>query len=252
MTEEMEKRPELLDEQRFTGETGIAARVALIAEPVLRDLGYRLVRVKISAAGGCTVQLMAERPDGTMSVGDCEAVSTALSPVFDLEDPVKQAYRLEVSSPGIDRPLVRLSDVQRALGHEAKLEMAVQVAGRRRFRGVIEMVDSTYVTVRRSDLRPGETERTQLPLANIAEARLVLTDALIRAALRAAKASRHTAEPGAAESNLPKRRKGPGRFAQRRDETMIGANRPRGGTGLASRHNAPQRHGRTGREPEQN
>ncbi len=116
-------------------------RVGRIAAPVLRDLGLRLVRVKISAAAGATVQVMAERPDGTMTIDDCERASDALSPVFDVEDIMTQAYRLEVSSPGIDRPLVRRSDFERAAGHEAKIEMATPVDGRKRFRGRIEAVD---------------------------------------------------------------------------------------------------------------
>src|SRR5215204_3034088 len=127
--------------ERLITETGVAARVATVAAPVIRDLGFRLVRVKVSAQNGCTVQIMAEREDGTMSVEDCEAVSRALSPVLDLEDPVERAYNLEISSPGIDRPLVRKQDFERWSGYEAKIEMAVPVAGRKRFRGVIRGVD---------------------------------------------------------------------------------------------------------------
>ena len=97
-----------LDEPRLIEESGVAARVAHLAQPVLAGLGYRLVRVKLSAQAGTTVQIMAERPDGSMNVKDCEIVSAALSPVLDVEDPVKTAYRLEISSPGIDRPLVRV------------------------------------------------------------------------------------------------------------------------------------------------
>src|SRR5664279_1508765 len=96
---------EIETEPRLIVEPGLSARVASIAEPVIEQLGYRLVRVKISSADGCTVQIMAERPDGTMAVEDCETVSRALSPVLDLADPIERAYRLEVSSPGIDRPL---------------------------------------------------------------------------------------------------------------------------------------------------
>ena len=121
---------------------GGARRVGAIVEPVLRDLGFRLVRVKISAADGGTVQIMAERPDGSMNVEDCEQASIALSPVLDLEDPMSHAYRLEISSPGIDRPLVRVSDFQRAIGHEARIEMAVPVGARKRFRGLIESVEA--------------------------------------------------------------------------------------------------------------
>ena len=97
-------------EPRLITEPGLPARVAAIAEPVIEQLGYRLVRVRVSAAEGCTVQIMAERPDGSMTVEDCESVSRALSPVLDVADPIERAYRLEISSPGIDRPLVRKSD----------------------------------------------------------------------------------------------------------------------------------------------
>ena len=106
-----------LAEPRFREEHGTAARVARAAIPVLEQIGYRLVRIKISAGPPATLQVMAERPDGTMSIDDCEAVSKALSPVLDLDDPITGEYRLEVSSPGIDRPLVRQSDCLRALGH---------------------------------------------------------------------------------------------------------------------------------------
>ena len=122
-----------LDEPRLFGDGGGARRIAAIAAPVLRDLGFRLVRVKISAADGGTVQIMAERPDGSMNVEDCEQASIALSPVLDLEDPMSHAYRLEISSPGIDRPLVRVSDFQRAIGHEARIEMAVPVGDAQAF-----------------------------------------------------------------------------------------------------------------------
>src|ERR1700729_3460800 len=104
------------DDRRLIIEQGAAARVATLAEAVIEGLGYRLVRVKISGQNGCTVQIMAERPDGTMVVEGCEAISRALSPVLDVEDPIDRAYHLEVSSPGIDRPLVRRSDFERNAG----------------------------------------------------------------------------------------------------------------------------------------
>ena len=124
-------------EPRLIRETGIGARVAQAVEPVIEQLGYRLVRVKVSAQNGCTVQIMAERQDGTMSVEDCETVSRAVSPVLDLEDPVQQAYNLEVSSPGIDRPLVRPGDFVRWSGYEAKIELDRPLDGRKRFRGLL-------------------------------------------------------------------------------------------------------------------
>jgi ribosome maturation factor RimP len=192
-----------LDEARLIAGHGLAQRVARIAEPVLRDLGLRLVRVKISAAQGSTLQIMAERPDGTMTIDDCERASDALSPVFDLEDPMSQAYRLEISSPGIDRPLVRESDFRRAVGHEARIEMAVPVDGRKRFRGHIEAVESGPVVRLRLPGAEGDADaRIDLVIADMAEARLVLTEDLIRATLRrekalakAAKAARRGASP---------------------------------------------------------
>ena len=116
-------------------EPGLAARVSAVAEPVLTGMGYRLVRVRVSGEAGTTVQIMAERPDGTMLIEDCEAVSRALSPVLDIADPIDRAYRLEISSPGIDRPLVRRSDFERHAGHLVRIEMAVSHEGRKRFRG---------------------------------------------------------------------------------------------------------------------
>ena len=113
-----------LSEPRLIVEQGVAARLATIAEPVLAGLAFRLVRVRISGLSGCTIQIMAERADGTMTIDDCEAISRALSPVFDIADPVDDAYRLEISSPGIDRPLVRRSDFERFAGHQIKVDMA--------------------------------------------------------------------------------------------------------------------------------
>jgi ribosome maturation factor RimP len=206
-----------LTEPRFTTETGVAARIAAIAAPALADLGFRLVRVKISRQDGMTVQIMAERPDGSMSVDDCEAVSQALSPVLDVEDPVEGGYRLEVSSPGIDRPLVRVSDFDRARGHEARIEMAALIDGRKRFRGIIEEREGeggdARVRLRRTDVKAQEPAEVSLKLADIAEAKLVLTEALIRQALRSAKAAKRVAAPEAME---PPRR-GPGRFKPARE-----------------------------------
>ena len=116
-------------EPRLLLEPGLAARVAAIAEPVIEGLGYRLVRVQVFPQSGLTVQIMAERPDGSMTVGDCETISRALSPVFDAKDPVDQPHRLEISSPGLDRPLVRRSDFDRHAGHVAKVEMARGIDG---------------------------------------------------------------------------------------------------------------------------
>jgi ribosome maturation factor RimP len=174
------------DEPRLITEPGRAARVAAIAAPVLAGLGFRLVRVRISGAAGCTVQIMAERPDGTLGIEDCEAVSRALSPVLDVADPIETAYRLEISSPGIDRPLVRHSDFDRYAGHVAHVEMGAPVDGRRRFRGELLGTAGESVRMRCADLAPENTE-VLLPIDGMMEARLVLTDALIAEALRRSK-----------------------------------------------------------------
>jgi len=175
-------------EPRLIIEQGTAARVAAIATPVLAGLGYRVVRVRVSGSSSCTVQIMAERPDGTMSIADCEAASRALSPVLDAEDPIERAYRLEVSSPGIDRPLVRRSDFERHAGHEVKIEMTIPLEGRRRFRGILLGVEGEAARIRRSDAGEGEPNDVTLAIADMTEARLVLTDALITEALRRSKA----------------------------------------------------------------
>jgi ribosome maturation factor RimP len=202
-----------LDEVRLIEDSGPGDRVGRIAAPVLRDLGYRLVRVKISSGEGPTIQIMAERPDGTMSIEDCENVSVALSPVFDIEEPMSQAYRLEISSPGIDRPLVRESDFARAIGHEARVEMAVLVNGRKRFRGRLSGVafgpDGPAARVALIAEDKSETE-VELPIRAMAEARLVLTDDLIRAALRREKAELKDAKrapdrkPGSGRETIPR------------------------------------------------
>ncbi|MDB5484198.1 MAG: hypothetical protein JWR73_1838 [Tardiphaga sp.] len=179
---------ELLAEPRLVVEPGMGARVAAVAAPVLQGMGYRLVRIKISGELGCTVQIMAERPDGTMQLEDCEAISRALSPVLDVADPIEKAYRLEVSSPGIDRPLVRRSDFARYEGHEIKIEMAVPHEGRKRFRGLLGALDGDTIRLQREDNRKGEAQ-TDLVLAieDIADARLVLTDELVAESMRRGK-----------------------------------------------------------------
>jgi ribosome maturation factor RimP len=218
-----------LDEPRFATETGVAARIAHLAVPALADLGFRLVRVKLSGQAGTTVQIMAERPDGSMTIEDCEAASQALSPVLDVDDPVSGAYRLEISSPGIDRPLVRASDITRAIGHEARIEMAIGQGhdGRKRFRGRIEALEGegrdARLKLHRLDAKPEEQAEVWLAVAEIEEAKLVLTEDLIREALRAAKLAEKNAmedlpegeqtSDAADSSGNPAPRRGPGRFA---------------------------------------
>jgi ribosome maturation factor RimP len=179
---------ELLAEPRLVVEPGVAARVSAVATPVLQGMGYRLVRIRISGEAGCTVQIMAERPDGSMQIEDCEAISRALSPVLDVADPIDRAYRLEISSPGIDRPLVRRSDFERHIGHLVKIEMAVAHEGRKRFRGTLGGVEGDCVRVKRDDVKAGEDADVLLVMEDIAEARLVLTDELIAESMRRGKA----------------------------------------------------------------
>ena len=174
-------------EPRLIVEQGAAARVAAIAEPVIEGLGLRLVRVKISGLSGCTVQIMAERPDGTMSIEDCETLSRALSPVLDVADPIERAYRLEISSPGLDRPLVRRSDFERHTGHTIKVEMAIAVEGRRRFRGSLIGTVGDSARLNRDTVAPGETPEVLLPIGDMAEAKLTLTDAVISESLKRGK-----------------------------------------------------------------
>jgi ribosome maturation factor RimP len=191
-------RDEILSEPRLVTESGLSARVATLAGPVLEDLGLRLVRVRVSgSAGSCTVQIMAERPDGSMPIEDCEAASRALSPVLDEADPVESAYRLEISSPGIDRPLVRRSDFERYAGHVMKVELALPRDGRKRFRGVLMGAEGAAARIRSED----SGEETLLPIDDMTEARLVLTDALVAESLRRGKAAaRHAGEPNADQS----------------------------------------------------
>lgn len=177
-----------IGERRLVAEVGVAARVAGIVEPSLGGLGFRLVRVKVSQADGGTVQIMAERPDGSMSLEDCELVSRTVSPLLDLDDPVGRAYRLEVSSPGIDRPLVRASDFARWAGHEAKIELKEMRDGRKRYRGTLRGLAPEEAGEALAIEVPGAKGEgpslVHLPLANLGEARLVLTEALVRESLR--------------------------------------------------------------------
>ena len=233
------------DEPRLIAEPGRAARVAVLAEPVLADLGYRLVRVRISGSAGCTVQIMAERPDGTLAIEDCEAASRALSPVLDVADPIDGAYRLEISSPGIDRPLVRRSDFERYAGHLVKIEMAVAHQGRKRFRGTLGGVEGDAVHLHRDDIRAGEDVDVLLVMEDIADARLVLTDELIAESMRRGKAAErelrrslglepppppHARQPDLSKSNKPKPKLKPNKNAPKNTkEHRLAAERLRRG-----------------------
>ena len=220
------------NQKRLITETGVAARVAACVEPSLEGLGLRLVRVRVSGERGCTVQIMAERPDGSMTIDDCELASRTLSPLLDVEDPVGREYHLELSSPGIDRPLVRAEDFSRWAGYEAKIELERPLDNnRKRFRGIIEGVEDGALRLTPTE-RPARQAEKQaqdaevraeatsllLPLDNLGEARLVLTDELVRESLRRGGKGTEpedetVAEEPAEAASRPK--KGPGRFARK-------------------------------------
>jgi ribosome maturation factor RimP len=152
-----------------------------IVEPSLEAMGYRLVRTAFTGGRRPTLQIMAERRDGgAMTVEDCAEISRNVSALLDVADPIQAAYMLEVSSPGIDRPLVAREDYERFAGHEAKIELNRPIEGRKRFRGRLLGVGENAV---RLALEEGQGE-VRLPLADIAKAKLVLTDALLEAARR--------------------------------------------------------------------
>jgi ribosome maturation factor RimP len=155
-----------------------------IVEPAVEAAGYRLVRLRLIGGKTKTLQIMAERPDGQMDVEDCARLSRALSEFLDCEDPIEGEYVLEVSSPGIDRPLTRLTDFSRWSGHEAKLELnAPEATGRKRFKGLLLGLDGNDVVI---DV---EGQRLNFPFRSIAEAKLVLTDKLIQEDLKARKSA---------------------------------------------------------------
>ena len=174
-------------EPRLITETGLDQRLADIIEPVLVDIGFRLIRVRMLNQNGMTMQVMAEKNDGTMTVEDCEQVSMAISPVLDVEDPIDKEYHLEVSSPGIDRPLVRKSDFVRWQGHLVKCETSIMIGNRKRFRGKIVEADADGFTIERDQVAYGEEQKVVIPFTALSDAKLILTDDLIRDALRADK-----------------------------------------------------------------
>lgn len=155
------------------------ARIEQLVAPSLEAMGYALVRVRFMGGAQPVLQVMAERrDDAAMSVDDCAEISRVLSALLDVEDPIAGAYTLEVSSPGIDRPLVRLADYARFAGFEAKIELARPVDGRRRFRGRLLGVDGEHVRLRQ------DGDDVRLPFADIASAKLMLTEDLLAWDLR--------------------------------------------------------------------
>lgn len=153
-------------------------RVLSIIEPVAEDLGYDVVRVRVMGGKRSTLQVMAERQsDGEMEVGDCETLSRAISTVLEVEDPITEAYHLEVSSPGLDRPLTRPQDFTNWTGHLARIELDRMVEGRKRFRGIIDGVEDDTIAL----ILDGEDDAAQIPFDWISDAKLLITDALIEA-----------------------------------------------------------------------
>ncbi len=159
-------------------------KLIALCEPIVTEMGYELVRLRLSGAKQLTLQLMAERPDGTMTAENCADLSRALSEMLDVVDPISGDYVLEVSSPGIDRPLTRLKDFERWEGFDAKLQLKQMIEGRKRFKGVLAGTEDENVCI---DLE-GEEDTALIPFSLIDEAKLVLTDELVRESLRAAKA----------------------------------------------------------------
>ena len=186
-------------EDRLTEDGGVAGTIGRLVEPAIEALGFRLVRVRVSSMNGCTVQIMAERPDGSMGIDECEAVSRAISPVLDLDDPVGGAYNLEISSPGIDRPLVRRSDFEKWTGYQARIEMTRPTFGRKRHKGYLRGVTTNAVKLERIDIKPDEDALVEMPLADISEAHLILTDDLIRESLRRDKALRRGSDDASSQ-----------------------------------------------------
>jgi ribosome maturation factor RimP len=188
-------------DDRIIRESGTEASVAAIIAPVMRAMGFQLVRVRLSGQNGLTLQIMAERPDGTMTVEDCEELSRAVSPALDVDDPIDKAYHLEVSSPGIDRPLVRRADFIASKGHLVKIDTSILVGDRKRFRGKIVEADDEGVVITREQPAYGEEPTVRIPFEAISEARLILTDDLIREALSKDNKARKEAKRRRGESD---------------------------------------------------
>jgi ribosome maturation factor RimP len=151
--------------------------------PAVQAQGYRLVRLRLMGGKRKTLQILAERPDGQMDVEDCAKLSRALSEVLEAADPISEEYVLEVSSPGIDRPLTAPEDFARFAGHEARVELARGLEGRRRFKGVLIGLEGGDVVMDVTEAN--ETRRVTFPLADVSDAKLVLTDRLVQESLKA-------------------------------------------------------------------
>ena len=208
------------DEARFIVESGVGAKVAALIEPALESMGFRLVQVRLMGGSDAILEIMAERVDGTMTVEDCEAVSHAVSPLLDVHDPVEGSYRLQISSPGIDRPLVRPADFERWAGYEAKIELKEPVSGRKRFRGPIEGFADGEARIE-IEVPDAGRQIVGLPLALIGSAKLVLTDELVRDTLRRAKGNDTTAEKTDKPARKDARSKDARKDSRRTDVTKV-------------------------------
>lgn len=173
-----------IDEPRLFEENGVEAHIAALVMPLLKPLGFRLVRIKLLGLNGLTLQIMVERPDGSMTVEDCETVSRTVSPLLDVQNVIERKYHLEISSPGIDRPLVRKSDFFHWQGHIAKIETKIILEGRRKFRGTLTNITQDGFTLNTDKAAYGESMYISIPFDDIIDAHLVLTDELIRDALK--------------------------------------------------------------------
>ena len=162
--------------------TAIDRRLAEIISPVIEDLGFELVRIRLQGGKTATLQIMADRPDGGINVDDCGEISVAVSATLDVEDPIEEAYHLEVSSPGIDRPLTRLKDFETFEGYEVRLETSEAIDGRKRWKGVLAGIEGDEVLLNIDE--NGETQTIGLSFDWLSDAKLVLTDDLIREMLR--------------------------------------------------------------------
>lgn len=167
--------------------TAIDRRLAEIVTPVIEGLGFELVRVRLMGGKTRVLQIMADRPEGGIEVDECARISTAVSAVLDVEDPIDDQYVLEVSSPGIDRPLTRLKDFEMWKGWEARLETSELIDGRRRFKGTLAGAEDDEVLIEIEEA--GETLTIGLRFDWLSDAKLILTDELIAEMLRQKKAS---------------------------------------------------------------
>lgn len=162
--------------------TALDRRLADIVQPAIEGLGYELVRLRLQGGKTATLQIMADKPEGGIEVDDCARISTELSAILDVEDPISDEYVLEVSSPGIDRPLTRLKDFDAWTGHEAKIETAEAIDGQKRYKGLIQGTEGDEILIEID--RPGGAVTIGLTFDLLADAKLVLTDDLVRETLR--------------------------------------------------------------------